>query len=41
MARSFIVGNLLIGIALGLVSTTVFGMIHLPLFDFAASYMGS
>jgi len=40
MVRSFMVGNLLIGVALGLVSTTVFGIIHLPFFYFAGFMSG-
>jgi len=40
MVRSFIVGNLLIGMALGLVSTTVFSLVHLPFFYFAGFISG-
>lgn len=40
MVRSFIVGNLVIGIILGVVSTTVFGVLHLPFFYFAGFLSG-
>src|SRR5579871_1275172 len=37
MIRSFMVGNLVIGFAIGLISTVVFGLLHLPFFYFARS----
>jgi predicted PurR-regulated permease PerM len=40
MVRSFMVGNLLIGLFLGAVSTAVFGIIHLPFFYFAGFVSG-
>jgi predicted PurR-regulated permease PerM len=40
MVRSFMVGNLLIGLFVGAVSTVVFGMIHLPFFYFAGFVSG-
>jgi predicted PurR-regulated permease PerM len=40
MVRSFMVGNLLIGLFVGAVSTIVFGMIHLPFFYFAGFASG-
>lgn len=40
MIRSFMVGNLLIGLAVGAVSTLVFGLIHLPFFYFAGFASG-
>jgi predicted PurR-regulated permease PerM len=40
MVRSFMVGNLLIGLFVGAVSTVVFGMIHLPFFYFAGFASG-
>jgi predicted PurR-regulated permease PerM len=40
MVRSFMVGNLLIGLFVGTVSTVVFGMIHLPFFYFAGFVSG-
>jgi predicted PurR-regulated permease PerM len=40
MVRSFMVGNLLIGLFVGVVSTIVFGMIHLPFFYFAGFASG-
>jgi predicted PurR-regulated permease PerM len=40
MIRSFMVGNLLIGVGLGVVSTVVFGVIHLPFFYFAGFMSG-
>ncbi len=40
MIRSFMVGNLLIGLALGAVSTLVFGLLHLPFFYFVGFISG-
>jgi predicted PurR-regulated permease PerM len=40
MVRSFMVGNLLIGVGLGAVSTVAFGVIHLPFFYFAGFLSG-
>jgi predicted PurR-regulated permease PerM len=40
MIRSFMVGNLLIGLVLGLVSTVVFWTIHLPFFYFVGFVSG-
>ncbi|HXM23823.1 MAG TPA: AI-2E family transporter [Terriglobales bacterium] len=40
MVRSFMVGNLLIGLFVGAVSTIIFGMIHLPFFYFAGFASG-
>jgi predicted PurR-regulated permease PerM len=40
MVRSFMVGNLLIGLFVGAVSTVVFWMIHLPFFYFAGFVSG-
>jgi predicted PurR-regulated permease PerM len=40
MIRSFMVGNFLIGVIVGLVSTAVFGLIHLPFFYFAGFISG-
>jgi predicted PurR-regulated permease PerM len=40
MIRSFMVGNLLIGLAVGVVSTLVFGIVHLPFFYFAGFASG-
>jgi predicted PurR-regulated permease PerM len=40
MVRSFMVGNLLIGLFVGAISTIVFGMIHLPFFYFAGFVSG-
>jgi predicted PurR-regulated permease PerM len=40
MVRSFMVGNLLIGLFVGAVSTVVFWMIHLPFFYFAGFISG-
>jgi predicted PurR-regulated permease PerM len=40
MVRSFMVGNLLIGLFVGTVSTVVFWMIHLPFFYFAGFISG-
>jgi predicted PurR-regulated permease PerM len=40
MVRSFMVGNLLIGLFVGTVSTVVFWMIHLPFFYFAGFVSG-
>jgi predicted PurR-regulated permease PerM len=40
MIRSFMVGNLLIGLLVGLVSTVVFGVIHLPFFYFVGFMSG-
>ena len=40
MVRSFMVGNLLIGIFVGAVGTVVFGAIHLPFFYFAGFVSG-
>ncbi len=40
MVRSFMVGNLIIGLFLGAVSTAVFGIIHLPFFYFAGFVSG-
>ena len=40
MVRSFMVGNLLIGLFLGAVSTAVFGIVHLPFFYFAGFASG-
>jgi predicted PurR-regulated permease PerM len=40
MIRSFMVGNLVIGFALGLASTAVFGLLHLPFFYFVGFISG-
>src|SRR5580698_7320420 len=40
MIRSFMVGNLLIGLALGAVSTLIFGLLHLPFFYFVGFISG-
>jgi predicted PurR-regulated permease PerM len=40
MVRSFMVGNLLIGLFVGAVSTVIFWMIHLPFFYFAGFVSG-
>lgn len=40
MIRSFMVGNMLIGLALGAVSTLVFGVLHLPFFYFVGFISG-
>lgn len=40
MIRSFMVGNLLIGLFMGGVSTLVFGILHLPFFYFAGMASG-
>jgi predicted PurR-regulated permease PerM len=40
MVRSFMVGNVLIGLFVGAVSTVIFGMIHLPFFYFAGFASG-
>ena len=40
MIRSFMVGNFLIGLAVGVVSTAVFGVIHLPFFYFVGFLSG-
>jgi predicted PurR-regulated permease PerM len=40
MIRTFMVGNFFIGVVLGLVSTAVFGLIHLPFFYFAGFISG-
>jgi len=40
MIRSFMVGNLLIGLGVGLISTVVFGLVHLPFFYFAGFVSG-
>ncbi len=40
MIRSFLVGNLLMGIFMGLVSTVVFGILHLPYFYFVGFISG-
>jgi len=40
MIRSFMVGNLLIGILLGSLSTLAFGILHLPFFYFAGFMSG-
>lgn len=40
MIRTFMVGNFFIGVMLGLVSTAVFGLIHLPFFYFAGFISG-
>jgi predicted PurR-regulated permease PerM len=40
MIRSFMVGNVLIGLALGAVSTLVFGLLHLPFFYFVGFISG-
>jgi predicted PurR-regulated permease PerM len=40
MVRSFMVGNLLIGLFVGAVSTVIFWMIHLPFFYFAGFASG-
>jgi len=40
MVRSFMVGNLLIGLFVGAVSTVVFWMVHLPFFYFAGFISG-
>jgi predicted PurR-regulated permease PerM len=40
MIRSFMVGNFLIGMMVGLVSTAVFGVIHLPFFYFVGFMSG-
>ncbi len=40
MMRSFMVGNLLVGLFLAAVSTAVFGLIHLPFFYFVGIFSG-
>jgi predicted PurR-regulated permease PerM len=40
MIRSFMVGNMLIGLALGAVSTLIFGLLHLPFFYFVGFISG-
>jgi len=40
MIRSFMVGNLVIGLAIGTISTVVFGLLHLPFFYFAGFISG-
>ena len=40
MIRSFMVGNLLIGLFMGIASTIVFGVLHLPFFYFAGFLSG-
>lgn len=40
MIRSFMVGNVLIGVMVGAASTAVFGLIHLPFFYFAGFISG-
>ena len=40
MVRSFVVGNLLIGLFMGAVSTAVFGILHLPFFYFVGFMSG-
>lgn len=40
MIRSFIVGNVLVGLFIGAVSTVVFGLIHLPYFYFLGFISG-
>src|SRR5438552_14678716 len=40
MIRSFMVGNLIIGIFMGVVSTIVFGILHVPFFYFAGFMSG-
>ena len=40
MVRSFMVGNLLIGFFMGLVSTAVFGILHVPFFYFIGFISG-
>ena len=40
MLRSFLVGNLLIGLFMGIVSTAVFGILHLPFFYFVGFISG-
>jgi predicted PurR-regulated permease PerM len=40
MVRSFMVGNLMIGLLVGAVSTVIFWMIHLPFFYFAGFLSG-
>jgi predicted PurR-regulated permease PerM len=40
MIRSFMVGNVLIGLALGAVSTLIFGLLHLPFFYFVGFISG-
>jgi predicted PurR-regulated permease PerM len=40
MIRSFMVGNLLIGFFMGVVSTVVFGILHLPFFYFVGFMSG-
>jgi len=40
MVRSFMVGNVLIGLFVGAVSTVIFGMLHLPFFYFAGFASG-
>jgi predicted PurR-regulated permease PerM len=40
MIRSFMVGNLLIGLGLGAISTLVFGLLHLPFFYFVGFISG-
>lgn len=41
MIRSFMVGNLLIGLSIGALSTVVFWMLHLPFFYFVGFVSGS
>lgn len=40
MVRNFIIGNLLIGLMIGAVSTVVFGLLHVPFFYFAGPMSG-
>jgi predicted PurR-regulated permease PerM len=40
MVRSFMVGNLLIGFFMGVVSTVVFGLLHIPFFYFVGFISG-
>jgi len=40
MIRSFMVGNVLIGLAVGAVSTLIFGLLHLPFFYFVGFISG-
>lgn len=40
MVRNFIIGNLLIGLLVGAVSTLIFGLLHIPYFYFAGFLSG-
>jgi len=40
MIRNFMVGNLVIGLVIGGVSSVIFGMLHIPFFYFAGFFSG-